>query len=600
MLKLIIFSIILLNSQLGWAQVSLVISPARTNVEKGEIFSVEVLAQTGSQLIDGATVFLLFDPQAVQVQSADASPRLPVELTPISVNNTTGLIRYAYSTFGNYPSGNILLFTVKFKAVTVSSSILLFTSIGGISTEVTYQEANLLNENRGSKIVVGSTIDDGDGDGIADDVDNCPNTANADQGDLDGDGTGDVCDNDADSDGLDANEDCDDLNDELGEVAIWYTDADGDGFGDPNILTEVCEQPEGFVADNTDCDDREVSINPASEEIPDDGIDNNCNGQVDENASLCQVGFILQEFWFDVAGVSTADIPRADIPQAVETLTQFASPVNIGGNYGSRIRGFLCPPISGEYTFFIAGDDNCELFLSSDDTDNNKVKIAEVPDWTEPNDYTKYPAQRSQSVTLEAGAIYYIEALHKESGGGDHVSVAWLLPGQTNRSVIPGDYLSPFAPALRPADTPGNLQPGVEAYYYEGRWEHIPNFNLENLVRADIQENFSLDQRLRNNNFGFSFEGYIEVPTDGYYTFSVGSDDGSQLLIGNQLVADNDGLHGYQEKSGTIGLEAGLHQITVRYFERRGGESMKVFWQNSIDNKAEIPAAILYHNGLDL
>ncbi|WP_424580275.1 PA14 domain-containing protein [Tunicatimonas sp.] len=444
-----------MSSQLSWAQVSLVVSPARTNVEEGEIFSVEVIAQTGNQLIDEASVFLLFNPKTVQVQSSDASPNLPVALTPISFDNTTGLISYAYSTLDNLPSGDVLLFTVTFKAIATSSSILIFTSVGGNSTELSYQGVSVLSENRGGRIAVGSAIPDGDSDGIPDDVDNCPNTVNANQADLDEDGIGDVCDGDADDDGIATSEDCDDLNAELGTAGTWYADNDGDGFGNPNVSTEACEPPEGFVTDNTDCDDSEASIYLTAEEIPDDGIDNNCNGQIDENAALCQAGFILQEFWFDVAGINTTDIPYLDIPQAVETLTQFASPINVGANYGSRIRGYLCPPTSGEYTFFIAGDDNCELFLSSDATENNKVKIAEVPDWTKVNDYTKYPAQRSQSVRLEAEAIYYIEALHKEGGGGDHLSVAWLPPEQTEQTVIPGQYLSPFAPALRPADTPG-------------------------------------------------------------------------------------------------------------------------------------------------
>jgi len=58
--------------------------------------------------------------------------------------------------------------------------------------------------------------------------------------------------------------------------------------------------------------------------------------------------------------------------------------------------------------------------------------------------YNKEAAQISAYRTLVAGQRYYIEALQKEGGGGDHLSVAWTLPGTTATNVIPGDYLEPF------------------------------------------------------------------------------------------------------------------------------------------------------------
>ena len=78
-------------------------------------------------------------------------------------------------------------------------------------------------------------------------------------------------------------DDCDFVTDEPDalDALTWYADRDGDLYGDPDSTTPACEQPRGFVEDNTDCDDTRPDINPAATEICDD-IDNNCNTENDE------------------------------------------------------------------------------------------------------------------------------------------------------------------------------------------------------------------------------------------------------------------------------------------------------------------------------
>lgn len=63
---------------------------------------------------------------------------------------------------------------------------------------------------------------------------------------------------------------------------VYYRDLDNDGFGDPNNSTNSTSQPDGYVTNNSDCDDTDPEVNPAAEEVC-DGKDNNCNGQTDEN-----------------------------------------------------------------------------------------------------------------------------------------------------------------------------------------------------------------------------------------------------------------------------------------------------------------------------
>lgn len=161
-------------------------------------------------------------------------------------------------------------------------------------------------------------------------------------------------------------------------------------------------------------------------------------------ASCSSTGTILREEWSNAPGILVSSIPVSSSPTSTSQLTQLETSRNTGDNYGTRIRGYLCAPQTGNYIFRIAGDDFCELWLSSDDTPSNKVRIAQVPGYTAWREWNKYSAQQSAAIPLTAGRRYYVEVLHKEQGGDDHVSVAWQLPDGTVEGPIPGRSLAPY------------------------------------------------------------------------------------------------------------------------------------------------------------
>ncbi|PQA86461.1 cadherin domain-containing protein [Hyphococcus luteus] len=80
------------------------------------------------------------------------------------------------------------------------------------------------------------------------------------------------------------------------------------------------------------------------------------------------------------------------------------------------------------------------------------------------------------------------------------------------------------------------------------------------------------------NYFAAKYEGQLVVNEGGTYTFSMASDDGSMLFIDGEPVIDNDGLHGTRTDTMTVDLEAGAHDIEVRYFENTGSQTLRLSW----------------------
>ena len=162
-------------------------------------------------------------------------------------------------------------------------------------------------------------------------------------------------------------------------------------------------------------------------------------------------GSILAQRWDGISGTAvsnlTSNASYPNSPTSSSNLTSMEIPTNVSDNYGVRIAGYICAPATGSYTFWIAGDDNVELWLSSNSNAANKTRIAYHTSWTNSRQWNRYTTQKSAVINLTQGQSYYVEALMNEGGGDDNLAVGWLKPGQSGTvpsEVVPGSVLSPL------------------------------------------------------------------------------------------------------------------------------------------------------------
>lgn len=191
-------------------------------------------------------------------------------------------------------------------------------------------------------------------------------------------------------------------------------------------------------------------------------------------------------------------------------------------------------------------------------------------------------------------------------------SKAYTLPGtQTTFTASNLIYQQSYTFVIKARDLTGNestasnqatasaVNRGLNYKYYHGSYSTLPNFANLTPVKTGVSPRADISVRTQNDNFAFLWEGYINIPVTGNYTFETYSDDGSKLYIGNYshsatAVVNNDGAHAPQYAEGTIHLTAGVHPFAATFFEAGGGETMQIFWKNTahgVTSRQEIPAS---------
>jgi M6 family metalloprotease-like protein len=163
---------------------------------------------------------------------------------------------------------------------------------------------------------------------------------------------------------------------------------------------------------------------------------------------------LKREVYSPLSGTAVADLTTHYLypgTAALGTVTNFES--SILQNSGQVLSGYLTPPVTGPYTFYLASANASELWLSPDAAPEKAAKIAEEPGTNTKRNWIGYgPTNHiSAPIVLTQGIWYFVKAVHKAGLGTPHLAVAWQPPGTEppapGSAPIAGDYLTWSLPA---------------------------------------------------------------------------------------------------------------------------------------------------------
>ena len=316
---------------------------------------------------------------------------------------------------------------------------------------------------------------------------------------------------------------------------------------------------------------------------------------------------IMREEWKNIPGTTVDTIPVETGADEITYYPSFAvlyDQYNDEDNYGSKWSAYLAPKVSGDYTFWIAGSDSCELKLTTTGDTLDPLGadiIASFVGSTGEEEWDTFPSQQSATFSLVAGELYYIEALHKAGTGEDHMQVGWTSPEHSLITVIDGEYLYPITPAASGSatrtlwnDISGNKIKAIPLMETPDVYDEIPALDVSDLGKF----------------YGQRIQGYLHPKESGYYTFWLAGDNKSKFYLSTDETEVNKTLTASisgrtkkyewfkytepgEQQSVEIPLIAGeRYYFEILHKQGKGGDNVAVAWEKDSDALNPSPTVI--------
>ena len=225
-------------------------------------------------------------------------------------------------------------------------------------------------------------------------------------------------------------------------------------------------------------------------------------------------------------------------------------------NYTINWKGYVLIPETGSYTVALNSDDGSLLKLNGDILINNNGTHGDKLIKTQ-----KILSKGYHKVDLSYFQAGGQKSLNLKFINDKGIDVAtWF---NDENSIVP--LISTSIPVV---------EEGLLAKWFAGSWTKLPDFTTLSETGSLLSSNISLSKSLPLTNFGLNYQGFVKIPDNGLYTFTLGSDDGSKLFIDNVPLINNDGTHALKYLSGRMYLSAGYHAINLQYFQATGGKNL--------------------------